>query len=332
MQPLSWHEQAFSRLLQSKADLPHALLVRGPRGIGKLDFARALAQALLCEATVQGAACGKCSACAWFDAGSHPDYRQVEPDVEHAEAEDTEKRSATISVDQIRALPDFINLTSHRGGPKVIVIHPAEMLNVNAANALLKSLEEPPARTFFVLVAHRPHQLLPTIRSRCQQITLAPPSVREAAAWLASSGVDRPDIALAHVGNAPLLARELDGSEYWGARAAFIRHLAAEDFDLAAAGEAARDLPLHQIVSWLQKWSYDLVHFRLAGRVRYNPDYRDAIARTASRVDMIAATRFHRETVKLQRVAYHPLNARLFTEDLLLMYRELVRHEEVPAC
>jgi DNA polymerase-3 subunit delta' len=326
MQELGWHEAAFQPLLATKASLPHALLLRGPRGIGKLVFARALAQALLCEAAAEGGrACGACSACRWFEAGSHPDYRQVEPESESAEAEEGEKKSIAITVPQIRALPDFINLSSHRGGPKVVVVHPAEMLNVNAANALLKSLEEQPPRTHLLLVTHRPHQLLPTITSRCQQIALAAPQRATAAAWLAQKGVKRPDVALAHVGNGPLLALDLESTEYWGARAAFMRHLTAANLDVFSAGEAVRDFATPHVIAWLQKWSYDLVHYRVLGTVRYNPDYGEAVARIALQIDPLAAIRFHREMVKLQSVANHPLNARLFLENVLLGYRDIVQ-------
>jgi DNA polymerase-3 subunit delta' len=326
MQELSWHEDAFQSLMAIKASLPHALLLRGPRGIGKLVFARALAQALLCEASAEhGRACGACRACSWFDSGSHPDCRQIEPESESAEGEEGEKKSIAITVSQIRALADFINLSSHRGGPKVVVIHPAEMLNVNAANALLKNLEEPPPRTHFVLVTHRPHQLLPTIKSRCQQIALAVPEAATAAAWLAEKGVKDPDIALAHVGNAPLLALELDRTEYWGARAAFMRHLTALDLDVLSAGEAVHDFPTPHVIACLQKWSYDLVHYRVLGTVRYNPDYGEAVARIALQIDPLAAIRFHREMIKLQPIANHPLNARLFLENVLLAYRDLAQ-------
>jgi DNA polymerase-3 subunit delta' len=318
-----WHSPELLRVLAMKSTLPHALLLPGPRGIGKLAFARALSQALLCETpAAQGSACGTCSGCLWFDAGTHPDYRQVEPALVESETEDTVKKT-TISVEQVRALADFVNISSHRGGAKVIVIEPAEALNVNAANALLKSLEEPPSGTFFLLVSHRPHQLLPTIRSRCQSIALRAPDRAAAAGWLAQQGVQAAEVALAHVGNAPLLALELNESGYWGARTAFLNQLARPELDVFAAAQAAEGSPIPHVLAWLQKWSYDVAQHRAVGRVRYNPDYENAIARASAAAKPLAVLRFNREMVKTQRNAQHPLNARLFVEDVLLMYREL---------
>ena len=336
--PLHWHNDVFERLVAAKTRLPHALLLRGVRGTGKLVFARALAQALLCEAPAAGGyACGSCSACLWFHGGTHPDYRQIEPQAEEGDSQEhggrraPAKSSIWITVEQIRALADFINMSSHRDGAKAIVIHPAETLFPNAANALLKNLEEPPPRTYFILVAHRPHQLLPTIKSRCQQIALPAPDQQTGAAWLAKQGVRSAELALAHTGGAPLLALDLNGTEYWGARAAFLRQLANPELDVLAVAEAVQDCPIPDVVAWLQKWSYDLVQYRAVGRVRYNPDHVQDIARTAGAADVLATLRFHREMVRLQRVVHHPLNARLFIEQVLLDYRELVQPQPIAA-
>jgi DNA polymerase-3 subunit delta' len=312
--------------VSAKARLPHALLLQGRRGIGKLAFARALAQALLCERpAADGDACEQCQACGWFANAQHPDYRQVEPaSVAAPESDDAEKKSNIISVQQIRAFADFVNMSSHRSGFKIIVIHPADALNVNAANALLKSLEEPPPLTCFILVAHRPQQLPVTVRSRCRQVALVPPETRVAAAWLNQQGAKQADLALAMTGDAPLLALELDASGYWGARAALLRQLASDAVDPMAAAEAVRDCPLVHVIEWLQKWSYDIVYSRALNRVRYNIDHADVIARLARRIDRLAALRFHREMVNLQPFAHHPLNLRLTCESMLLGYRELL--------
>ncbi len=327
----SWHKPEFDSLLMRKAQLPHALLLRGTQGIGKLAFAEALAKSLLCERPQpDGSACGHCIACGWMGQGSHPDFRRLEPEslAELKEAEQggekKEKASSQIPVEQVRAIADFIKLSSHRGGVKVVLLHPAESLNANAANALLKNLEEPPPRTYFLLVAHRWHQLLPTIKSRCQQVALPPPSAEAARDWLKQQGSRDPDLALAQAGGAPLLAVAYD-EEYWQQRMGFLKAISGRGLDALAVAEQLRDHAPAQIVSWLQKWSFDLVSHKATGRISYNPDFAAAISATAERIDLMEAVRFLRQMVRLQRIVSHPLNARLFFEELLLTYAALLR-------
>lgn len=327
---LPWHKVEFERLLAHKAELPHAILLRGQQGIGKMVFARSLAQALLCETPGPShAACGACAACHWFLAGSHPDFRQIEPESlaeRIAEEQGSDKKaSLQIGVETIRQLHDFINISSHRNGLKVIVIHPAEALNVNAANALLKNLEEPPAHTHFLLVSHRSHALLPTIKSRCRQLTLPAPEQRLALEWLKSQGAAEPELGLAQTGNSPLLAMQLEGQDYWQTRDIFLKHIGDTRFDALAVAEQVKDYPVQHVVSWLQKWTYDLAARKFLGSVRYNPDHEAALAAAAKQANGLQILRFHREMVRLQRIVNHPLNARLFIEQLLLTYAELVQ-------
>lgn len=326
-----WHKSEFDTLLKRKEQLPHALLLRGAQGIGKLAFAEALARALLCEKPApDGSACGQCAACGWIGQGSHPDFRRLEPenlaeqkDAEQG-AEKREKASAQIPVERVRGLADFINVSSHRGGSKVVLVHPAEALNPNAANALLKGLEEPPPRTYFLLVAHRWNQLLPTIRSRCQDLALPRPSAEAARGWLKEQGLRDPDLALAQAGNAPLLALKFD-EDYWRQREQFLKSIAGRDFDALGVAEQLRDHAPALVVGWLQRWAFDVVSHKAAGAVRYNPDYSAAIGAIAGRVDLIAAVRFQRHVVRLQRIVSHPLNARLFFEQLMLTYAAFLR-------
>ena len=327
----SWHKPEFDSLLKRKAQLPHALLLRGTQGIGKLAFAEALAKALLCESPQpDGSACGHCTACGWMGQGSHPDFRRLEPDslAEPKEAEQgsdkKEKASSQIPVEHVRSIADLINISSHRGGVKVVLIHPAESLNANAANALLKNLEEPPPHTYFLLVAHRWHQLLPTIKSRCQQIALPPPSADAAHDWLKQQSSHDPDLALAQAGGAPLLATTYD-EDYWQQRMGFLKAISGRGLDALAVAEQLRDHAPAQIVSWLQKWSFDLVSNKATGSIRYNPDFAAAISAATERIDLIEAVRFLRQMVRLQRIVSHPLNARLFFEELLLNYAALAR-------
>ena len=324
-----WHSQTFEALQTRAGRLPHALLLRGREGIGKLAFAEAVARALLCESPQAGGrACGQCAACAWMEQGSHPDFRRLVPEsvAQPVEAEQgaEKKPSEQIQIGQVREIGDFIIMTSHRGGAKVVLIHPAETLNANAANALLKSLEEPPPRTYFLLVAHRWHLLLPTIRSRCEQVVLAPPFRPVARDWLGRQQLRDADLALAQAGGAPLLALAFD-EDYWRQREALLTAITRPDFDsLSTAAELHETAPA-RVVGWLQKWAFDLVSHKVTGSVRYNPDLSDAIATAAARLDLLEALHFQRNMVRLQRIVSHPLNARLFLEQLLLEYASLLR-------
>ena len=330
-----WHSQPFEALLARADRLPHALLLRGREGIGKLAFAEALARALLCEnRRPDGRACGSCAACNWMEQGSHPDFRRLEPGstAEEAEVEvggeeerGSGKPSLWIRIDSVRDIIGFLNMTSSRRGPKIVLIHPAEALNPNAANALLKYLEEPPSRTHFVLVAHSWRRLLPTVLSRCEQVVLAGPSREAARAWLEQQGRRNADLALAHAGGAPLLALAYD-DDYWAQRQAVLTAISRPRFDALASAEQLRETAPRLVLGWLQKWAIDLVSHKVTGGVRYNPDYADAIAATAGRLDFLEAVRFQRQMVRLQRIVSHPLNARLFLEHLLLRYDAVLRN------
>lgn len=185
LMPHTWHSSAWDRLVEARTQhrLPHALLLAGPEGVGKRRFARALANYLLCQQPSAAAtgeqwgACGQCRACILFTANSHPDLVWITP----------EENSKTVKVDQIRALTDFVVKTSQLGGMKIAVIEPAESMNINAANALLKNLEEPGTDMHLVLISDAPGRLLPTIRSRCLQTAFAVPPTEQCLPWLAAA-------------------------------------------------------------------------------------------------------------------------------------------------
>jgi len=221
-----WQEAVWTRLIEMRERLPHALLFHGRPGIGKLHLAEVLAQSLLCEnRSKQGLACGVCPACVWFSAGNHPDYRLIQPealsptdeDAETGEAgeEGKKKPSKQIKIDQIRALSDFLNVGSHRNGYRVVLVYPAESMNPGSANALLKSLEEPSPEVIFLLVSHQPRRLLATVRSRCHALALSLPARALSLRWLQEQGGGATAAELAFAGDAPLTAAALqdDGAE-----------------------------------------------------------------------------------------------------------------------
>ncbi|MEX2335356.1 MAG: DNA polymerase III subunit delta', partial [Pseudohongiella sp.] len=189
------------------ARLAHAYLVSGPQGSGRYQFARALAAKLLCENPASGdpevTACGACRQCRLFAGGNHPDVLDISP----------EEGRSSIKIDQIRTISRLVNQTSNQTGAiKVIIIQPAEALGTAAANSLLKNLEEPPGRTLFLLLSGPGAQMLPTIRSRCQPLPLAPATEEQGMAWLAehsSAATEELASALALAPGAPLSALAL---------------------------------------------------------------------------------------------------------------------------
>jgi DNA polymerase-3 subunit delta' len=203
---LPWHADACARLRTAEAGgrLSHGLLLHGPQGVGKERFAAALAATLFC--TKRGSAlqpCGECRDCLLSRAGSHPDLHWVRL-LKDAKGEKDKK---SIGVDQIRQLSEELSMTSMRSGYRVAVIGPADLMTTAAQNALLKTLEEPAARTVILLLTARPSGLLATLRSRSQRVEIARPDPAVALRWLREAlpgGASERLLALA--GGAPLKA------------------------------------------------------------------------------------------------------------------------------
>tara|TARA_R100001244_G_scaffold4638_1_gene5835 strand:- start:9980 stop:10966 length:987 start_codon:yes stop_codon:yes gene_type:complete len=170
-------QTALWQQLAGRAQHAHAYLLHGPAGIGKRSLAERLMARLLCQRPVGLDACGQCKACHLLAAGTHPDNFVLEP----------EEADKAIKVDQVRELVNFVVQTAQLGGRKVVLVEPAEAMNPNAANALLKSLEEPSGDTVLLLISHQPSRLLPTVKSRCVQQACPLPSEAMSLAWLAQA-------------------------------------------------------------------------------------------------------------------------------------------------
>ncbi|RDI99621.1 DNA polymerase III subunit delta' [Dyella solisilvae] len=204
MSPMPWHAEHWSRLQARRARdaMPHALLLCGPAGLGKRDFMHRFAQGLLCSQSQDGEPCGHCRSCQLFVAGTHPDYAVLT----YGLRKDGAQRSEIV-VDQIRELSSRLAMSSQFGGWQIVCIDPADAMNAAAANALLKTLEEPSPQTLLLLVADAPWRLPQTIRSRCQRIEFHLPPREQALAWLQQLEVKDAVAALDAAGGNPGLAR-----------------------------------------------------------------------------------------------------------------------------
>jgi DNA polymerase-3 subunit delta' len=317
--------------------LPHALLLAGPAGVGKRGFAEAIAARLLCErATGVAGACGECDSCRWFAAGNHPDFRRLIPEADAEEVEGEEgpakaeksekKKSTQILVGQVRALSDFVYVGSHRAQGRVIVVQPAEAMNVSAANSLLKILEEPPSSVYFILVSDSYRRLLPTIRSRCRTLLMNRPDIAAAEAWLRDKQVDANKL-LGVAGGMPLRAVAL-GEQGWGRLVGSLQtslgDVDQDEMSLASAWEGllknAEVFAMEDLITLLQQWLADLVSRRMAGRARFFDNAEAIQTRLLARAAVPALLHCYNQAQTARPLANHPLNPRLFLEDLAARY------------
>ncbi|EPI5385781.1 DNA polymerase III subunit delta' [Pseudomonas aeruginosa] len=254
-----WQQALWSRL-GGRAQHAHAYLLYGPAGIGKRALAEHWAAQLLCQRPAAAGACGECKACQLLAAGTHPDYFVLEP-------EEAEK---PIRVDQVRDLVGFVVQTAQLGGRKVVLLEPAEAMNVNAANALLKSLEEPSGDTVLLLISHQPSRLLPTIKSRCVQQACPLPGAAASLEWLARALPDEPAEALEELlalsGGSPLTAQRLHGQGVREQRAQVVegvKKLLKQQIAASQLAESWNSVPLPLLFDWFCDWTLGILRYQL---------------------------------------------------------------------
>ena len=355
--PLPWQQTTFAHWFESHhSDRPaHAYLVLAQEDTGGEQMVHAMADSLLCQnPSAQHHACGQCAECQLIAAFSHPDLRIIRPSIMNMghpiEELRPEKPSKDITIDDVRSLDHMVNQTSHRGGPRVVVLYPAHKLNRNAANALLKTLEEPPANTVFILLAHDVKQLLPTIVSRSQIVHLSKPSTEQALSYLNAIKTN-PHWAeyLQQENGAVMRVAELVDGAYFDIQKQWIDGLAQgvrlnlsvvttafekyvnDSAKARLAGEERALVDMRTLMNWLQRWVYDLsVVAQKAAPARYYPKEQAQMERlTAAQVQtkgpaFIAGLHaFSAQLAKEKRMADHPLNTRSWIERLLLQYTQL---------
>lgn len=321
---MPWHLAIWHQLtrLADSGRMPHALLIHGAHGLGKQPLAEALIARTLC-AKPEEQACGHCHSCRMLGSGYHPDLLRVGP----------EEGKRQIRIDPIREVNRFVSQTAQQGGYRVIVISPAEAMNIAAANALLKSLEEPGDKTLFILLSDVPSRMLPTIRSRCQQWSLPSVAFEACRGWLIEklNSADEAYFWWQVAGGLPLLAVALAAPEE---RA--LRHQIHDSFEQLVRGaepvsEAARlDRQAIDAILWYGiAWLEDLIRLGLSGEaaVLHNPDleplYRQAV-KNGRVQDWFRLLDYAREQRRLLAVGANP-NPQLVLEAWLVRWSALLR-------
>lgn len=322
---LPWHKAQWQSIQRQIAQsrLPHAILLTGVEGVGKKYFAELLAESLLCQDTSEEKlACGACRACQWLQAGSHPDRMVLAP----------EEEGKAIKIDQVRQLIDRLSLSAHQAsGYKVVTIHPADAMNMNSANAFLKTLEEPAKDTLMLLITHRASALPATVRSRCREIYFPVPDKREAMQWFKDNRIDHPSLEVLW-----LLAK---GAPFkvkaWIEQDEMVfRQEIYEDWlewiegkkTLVAQSECWSKKDLSRVLLHVFTWVEDMIKFTMTGEMNpksiVNLDIAPSLQSVANLMGTKKLFQFYEKLLSVKAGHESPLhlNEQLLIEDLLLTW------------
>ncbi len=344
-----WNRSRWQALIGEAERLPHALLLHGPAGVGKRRFALELARWMLCTAPTGDGACGQCPSCHWFEQGSHPDFRRLEPAERKANAQGADeaadspaesseeparsgatgkKASKYIRIEDVREVGQFLSLVAHQHGWRVVIIEPAESMNANAANALLKTLEEPPPRVMLILVSHQIRRLPATVLSRCRKLAFTRPERAVALAWLQGEGQEAGESLLDEAGGAPLLALEYADPDRLARRQRFLAALetGAIEAGFALAGEYKDRIG--EAWNWLSRWVCDLILVRSGVRPRYFPGHAARLQALSGRASLAGLWHLQQELAQGARWLRHSLNGQILLESWLVRYAECMENSD----
>ena len=340
-----WTENQWQQVLQQYRSnrLPHALLLCGPEGTGKLDFARQLTETLLCDKNrVENFSsidnwqiskpCGQCNGCQLLAAGTHPDSFIIQPEAEGKQ----------IQIASIREINQYVSLTSQFAPLQIVIIAPAEAMNRNAANALLKTLEEPRPGKLIILCSSQPSRLLPTVKSRCQMLYFSLPDTDQALAWMGAQNAQVQDVSahrrlLALASGAPLLALQYAQQgrlELYQQLLQSFENIGKKQADPVAEAKRWETAGLAYCVKWLYLWVSSLIYLKsgeavvdtskvesytaIKGAVWREPSLDFLIDRTSS-ANLFA---YLDQLTETSRIVNAPVNVQLTLENLLLSWRQ----------
>lgn len=301
----------FQRRINSNK-LAHAMLIHGPAGTGKRQLAKLMLARLVCTQPNEFA-CGECRSCTLFKTGAHPDSFRLEP----------EEGKHQIVIDQVRATISALTLTASFSPYKVALIYPAEAMNASSANALLKSLEEPPGDTVILLVSHDASQLPVTIRSRCQSIVVALPQQDQALSWLLeSAGMDETVAvdALRVGGGSPLRAVDLAGSGQLELHRNLFQQLSlliGRPGMVSRVASEISDIEDNELWSWLSHGSAELLRSVLAGHA---PEWLQQIP---AGIDQKSVAILQQSADRNRQLGKTPVRQDLLLQDWLIKWSQL---------
>lgn len=351
------------------AAFPNAVLIHGQSGIGKFEFSIELAKALLCETPSAIKPCNQCEACRWFDSGNHPDFIALVPETHRkllpqgdfdSDAESPKKsknsqadgdgdapekkEKKSISIEDARGAIEGLSIGSHRGGNRVILVYPLEMLRSDSANTLLKSLEEPPKNTIFILLADRLDRVLPTIRSRCRLLSAPRPDRLNGLHWLHAQLNKIPGLKMSDA-DVESIYDEQGGAPYAVLDSLIARHNQDEKDELTIAIQASRYLLQAMAqgarINWLeaadktqkarysvllatmQRWVSDVQSCAQMGLPRYYPKHEATIKTLAQQARLPKLLGFWKSLTQARRHENHPLATRIQLEALLSQYQQV---------
>ena len=314
-----WHTAQWQQITDNWPRQPGSWLFSGKAHTGKTEFARHLSQALLCEQPGNNhTPCGHCPSCHLFAQQSHPDFFELTPEI--PEGESVGRKLLQIKIDVVRSVIEQIQLTSVRGGRQVVLIHPAESMNLQAANGLLKILEEPPENVVFLLVTDTRDKLLPTIKSRCRQMVLPAPSYQQSLDYLAQQQTENAEALLAFHGGAPLFENQ---PEQDALRAQLLDILSAPRLlsllDYAADFDKQK-WPLAVFLDWLHKWLLDVGLAQQNISPLYYPNQNQKLAAIGHKTSPAALFKLIGRLNNLSPYGYHTLSVKMQLESLLIDY------------
>ena len=300
--------------------VPQALLVVGREGVGKTALAEAFSQKLLCRKPGEYA-CGECASCRLYAAGTLPDFIRVEP----------EEAGKVIPVDAIRGLIAHLALKPQYAGRRVVLLSPAQQMNANAANSLLKTLEEPDSHTTLLLLSSAPHLLPATILSRCQRMDIPLPERAESLAWLRARGQGaQAEVLLALARGAPMKALALAGEGVIAKRGEFFsgwQDVLERRCEPSALAEKWSKFPCETLADWMISWAMDLIRLNAAPCCRTvdNPDLAERLQAVADKIHLAGLFGQLDRLAAARRMLAGQANRQLLLEELLILWLDLAQ-------